>query len=409
MLKEKCKKAKAAFSVLSSSDGQTRNRAIQLMAEALKTEYKLILAENDKDLINAKNNGMSEAMTDRLRLTKERIFAISSSLIKVAMLPDPIGKGSVWTRPNGLTIQKVQVPIGLIAIIYESRPNVTADAAALCIKSGNCVILRGGSEAINSNIALAKVLKKAIKSALLSEDCIQIIEDTSREVATELMKTNEYVDLLIPRGGKNLIRSVVKNSTVPVIETGAGNCHIYVDKNADIEMALNIIDNSKTSRPSVCNAAESLVVHREIAKELLPLLKERMQKVELRGCGETLKILPGITHATDEDFYTEYNDFIMSVKIVFDIKEAVEFINDHNTKHSDAIVTKDTASSDYFTANVDAAAVYVNASTRFTDGEVFGLGAEIGISTQKLHARGPMGLDELTTVKYKIVGNGQIR
>lgn len=409
MLKEKCQKAKKAFSVLSSSDGQIRNKAIQLMSEALKTEYEYILAENDKDIVRAKQKGISDAMTDRLRLTKERIYAIAASLMKVYALPDPLGKGSVWTRPNGLTIQKVQVPIGLIGIIYESRPNVTADAAALCIKSGNSVILRGGSEAINSNIALASVLKKAVAKSSLPADCIQIIENTSRDTATQLMKASGSVDLLIPRGSKSLINAVVKNASVPIIETGAGNCHIYVDESADLNMAVNIIENAKTSRPSVCNAAESLLIHCSVAAKLLPLIKERIPKVELRGCSKTLKILPNITAATDEDFYTEYNDYIMSVKIVSDIKEAVTHINEHNTKHSDAIVTSSTSAADYFTANVDAAAVYVNASTRFTDGEEFGFGAEIGISTQKLHARGPMGLNELTTVKYKVIGNGQIR
>jgi glutamate-5-semialdehyde dehydrogenase len=297
----------------------------------------------------------------------------------------------------------------VIGIIYESRPNVTADAAALCIKSGNAVILRGGSEAIHSNIAIVNVLRKAVEAASLPAGCIQVIEDTARETAVQLMKANGLIDLLIPRGGKALIKSVTENATVPVIETGAGNCHIYVDESVDFEMALNIIDNAKTSRPSVCNAAESLLVHRSVAAELLPLVQKRLSKVELRGCAETLKILPDITPAADEDFYTEYNDYILSVKIVSDIKEAVEHINEHSTKHSDAIVTNSTASADYFTANVDSAAVYVNASTRFTDGEEFGFGAEIGISTQKLHARGPMGLDELTTVKYKVIGNGQIR
>ncbi|HAN22118.1 MAG: glutamate-5-semialdehyde dehydrogenase [Clostridiales bacterium GWF2_36_10] len=409
MLKEKCIKAKQALAILASSSGQIRNKAVELMAEALKIEYEYILTENEKDIAFAKQKGLSEAMTDRLRLTKERIYKISASLMNVYALPDPLGKGSVWTRPNGLAIQKVQVPLGLIAIIYESRPNVTADAAALCIKSGNTVILRGGSEAINSNIALATVLRKAIEGAGLPAECIQIVEDTSRETATELMKMNDYIDLLIPRGGKSLIQAVVKNSTVPVIATGAGNCHIYVDESADIEMALNIIDNAKTSRPSVCNAAESLLVHRAIADKLLPLIKDRMQNIEFRGCPETVAILPYTTVATDEDFYTEYNDYIMSVKVVSDVKEAVEHINEHNTKHSDAIITKNTESAEYFMINVDAAAVYVNASTRFTDGEEFGFGAEIGISTQKLHARGPMGLDDLTTIKYKVIGNGQIR
>jgi len=409
MIKEKCARAKEAFKTLSVSSGQIRNNALVKMAEALKNEYAYILSENQKDVATAHKKGISEVMVDRLRLTQERIFAISASILKVCALPDPLGKGSIWTRPNGLTIQKVQVPIGVIGIIYESRPNVTADAAALCVKSGNAVILRGGSEAIHSNIAIVNVLRKAIEAAALPADCIQIIEDTSRDTAVALMKARGDIDLLIPRGGKALIKTVTENSSVPVIETGAGNCHIYVDESADLEMALNIIDNAKNSRPSVCNAVESLLVHRSIAKDLLPLLKKRIPNVELRGCPETLKILPDITPATEEDFYTEYNDYILSVKIVSDVKEAVAHINEHSTKHSDAVITNSTAAADYFTANVDSAAVYVNASTRFTDGEEFGFGAEIGISTQKMHARGPMGLDELTTIKYKIIGSGQIR
>ena len=409
MVHDKCASAREALKTLSVSSGQVRNNALAKMAEALKNEYAYILAENEKDIATAHSKGISEVMVDRLRLTKERIFAISASIMKVCALPDPLGKGSMWTRPNGLTIQKVQVPLGLIGIIYESRPNVTADAAALCIKSGNTVILRGGSEAIHSNIAIVTVLRQAIEAASLPADCIQIIEDTARETAVQLMRANGQIDLLIPRGGKALIKSVTENATVTVIETGAGNCHIYVDESADFEMALNIIDNAKNSRPSVCNAAESLLVHRSVAAELLPMVQKRLSKVELRGCPETLKILPDITPATDEDFYTEYNDFILSVKIISDIKEAVEHINEHSTKHSDAIITSNTASADYFTANVDSAAVYVNASTRFTDGEEFGFGAEIGISTQKMHARGPMGLDELTTIKYKVIGNGQVR
>jgi len=409
MIKEKCARAKEAFKTLSVSSGQIRNNALVKMAEALKNEYAYILSENQKDVATAHKKGISEVMVDRLRLTQERIFAISASILKVCALPDPLGKGSIWTRPNGLTIQKVQVPIGVIGIIYESRPNVTADAAALCVKSGNAVILRGGSEAIHSNIAIVNVLRKAIEAAALPADCIQIIEDTARDTAVALMKARGDIDLLIPRGGKALIKTVTENAAVPVIETGAGNCHIYVDESADLEMALNIIDNAKNSRPSVCNAAESLLIHRAVAKSLLPALQKRMPKVELRGCPETLKILPDITPATEEDFYTEYNDYILSVKIVSDVKEAVAHINEHSTKHSDAVITNSTAAADYFTANVDSAAVYVNASTRFTDGEEFGFGAEIGISTQKMHARGPMGLDELTTIKYKIIGSGQIR
>ena len=343
MLKDKCIKAKQAQAALSSASGQVRNNALELMAGALKREAEYILSENERDIEAARHKGLSESLIDRLMLTKERVDGICASLMKVYALPDPLGKGSVWTRPNGLTIQKVQVPLGLLAIIYESRPNVTCDAAALCIKSGNAVVLRGGSEAIKSNIALANVLRGAIEKVGLSADCIQIVEDTSRETATELMKMNDYIDLLIPRGGKSLIQAVVKNSTVPVIATGAGNCHIYIDESADMKMALNIIENAKTSRPSVCNAAESLLINRSIAKTLLPLIKEHLPKVELRGCSEALAILPGITAATDEDFYTEYNDYILSVKVVGDVREAVAHINEHNTKHSDAIITQNTA------------------------------------------------------------------
>lgn len=401
--------AKKASRLLGSTDSETRNKALSAMADALVERADEIIKANESDILRAKENGMSDAMLDRLTLTKERIVAISSSVKKVIALPDPLEKSEAWTRPNGLTIEKVRVPFGVIAIIYEARPNVTADAAALCIKSGNAVILRGGKEAIDSNIAVGKVLSDALESIGLPKDAIQVVEDTSRETANKLMTLKGGIDLLIPRGGKSLIRSVVENATVPVIETGAGNCHIYFDSEAEPEIAINIIDNAKRSRPSVCNAAETLLVHENVAKELLPLVKERLDNVELRGCEKTCEILKDIKKATDEDFFTEYNDYILAIKVVSTLEEAVEHINRHGTGHSEAIITKNEQNAKYFTENIDAAAVYVNASTRFTDGEEFGFGAEIGISTQKMHARGPMGLPEMTTYKYLVKGNGQVR
>ncbi len=409
MLNIMSENAKKASRLLGSTDSETRNKALSAMADALVERADEIIKANESDILRAKENGMSDAMLDRLTLTKERIVAISNSVKKVIALPDPLEKSESWTRPNGLTIEKVRVPFGVIAIIYEARPNVTADAAALCIKSGNAVILRGGKEAIDSNVAVGKVLSDALESIGLPKDAIQVVEDTSRETANKLMTLKGGIDLLIPRGGKSLIRSVVENATVPVIETGAGNCHIYFDSEADTEIAINVIDNAKRSRPSVCNAAETLLVHENVAKELLPLVKERLDNVELRGCEKTCDILKDIKKATDEDFFTEYNDYILAIKVVSTLEEAVEHINRHGTGHSEAIITKNADNAKYFTENIDAAAVYVNASTRFTDGEEFGFGAEIGISTQKMHARGPMGLPEMTTYKYLVKGNGQVR
>lgn len=409
MLNIMSENAKKASRLLGSTDSETRNKALSAMADALVERADEIIKANESDILRAKENGMSDAMLDRLTLTKERIVAISNSVKKVIALPDPLEKSECWTRPNGLTIEKVRVPFGVIAIIYEARPNVTADAAALCIKSGNAVILRGGKEAIDSNIAVGKVLSDALESIGLPKSAIQVVEDTSRETANKLMTLKGGIDLLIPRGGKSLIRSVVENATVPVIETGAGNCHIYFDSEAEPEIAINIIDNAKRSRPSVCNAAETLLVHENVAKELLPLVKERLDNVELRGCEKTCEILKDIKKATDEDFFTEYNDYILAIKVVSTLEEAVEHINRHGTGHSEAIITKNEQNAKYFTENIDAAAVYVNASTRFTDGEEFGFGAEIGISTQKMHARGPMGLPEMTTYKYLVKGTGQTR
>lgn len=404
----KCLSAKKAGKILAVSTGGERNNALMSMADALEADEKLILEANAKDIEKAKENGIKEAMVDRLMLNSQRLKAIADAMRKVAQLPDPLGAGEVWTRPNGLMIKKVKVPLGNIAIIYESRPNVTADAVCLCIKSGNTVFLRGGKEAFFSNTAIVSALRKGLEKSGFSGELIQTPDDTSRETATALMTLTGYVDLLIPRGGKSLIRSVVDNATVPVIETGAGNCHVYVEKTADLEMAAKIVKNAKMQRPSVCNAAENLLVDREIAEEFLPIIKRVLEGTELRGCEETKKIID-VAEATEEDFFTEYDDYIMSLKVVDGYKEAVDHINIHSTGHSEAIVTRDVEAADYFTANIDSAAVYVNASTRFTDGEEFGFGAEIGISTQRLHARGPMGLDEMTTVKYIVNGNGQIR
>ena len=403
-----CISARAASTVLGATDTETRNDALLAMAEALIKHSDEIIEANGIDIARAKENNMSASMLDRLTLTKERIVAISESVKKVIALPDPLDGDEKWVRPNGLEITKKRVPFGVIAIIYEARPNVTADAAALCVKSGNAVILRGGKEAIDSNLAIAKVLSNALCGIGLPEGCVAVVPDTSRETANKLMRMKGSIDLLIPRGGKSLIRSVVENATVPVIETGAGNCHVYFDETADIETALNIIDNAKRQRPSVCNAAETLVVHENIAKTILPLVKERLDNVILRGDEKTLDIID-VDKATDEDFYTEYNDYILAIKIVHDVKEAVDHINLHGTGHSEAIITGNAENAQYFCNTIDAAAVYVNASTRFTDGEEFGFGAEIGISTQKMHARGPMGLPEMTTYKYVINGNGQIR
>lgn len=385
-----------------------KNNALFAIKNALLENASKILEANAIDLKNARENGITEVMQDRLRLTNERILGISNAVSQLIDLPDPIGEVlGGGTRPNGMRITKIRVPMGVIGIIFESRPNVTVDAAALCLKSGNVTILRGGKEAINSNTALVDVMREAVKN-ILNPDIIQIVMDTSRETATELMKANEYLDLLIPRGGAGLINAVVQNATVPVIETGTGNCHVYVDEFADFDMALSIIKNAKTSRPSVCNAIETVLIHKNIAKEFLPKLKEIVQNVELRGCEESQKIID-CALATEEDFSKEFLDLVLAVRVVPDIYSAMAHIEKYGTKHSECIVTDSIKNAEEFQKLVDAAAVYVNASTRFTDGEEFGFGAEIGISTQKLHARGPMGLAELTTIKYLINGNGNIR
>ncbi len=406
---ELCMQSRTAIPTLQASTGKQRNDALLAMADRLLQDTNEILDANRLDLENAQQNGVPRQMIDRLTLTEGRLAGIADAIRQVAALPDPLGLGEEWVRPNGLVIRRRSVPIGLVAMIYEARPNVTADAAALAVKSGNCVVLRGGKEAFHTNCAMVRSLQSALSAAGLPKECVVMPEDTSRETATALMKLRGVVDLLIPRGGKSLIRSVVENASVPVIETGAGNCHVYVDDSADFDTALSIADNAKRQRPSVCNAAEGLLVHRDIAGTFLPMLCARLDDVEIRGCAETCAILPRCTPATEEDFYTEYNDLILHVKVVGDVEEAIAWINKHNTGHSEAIVTQSIAHAERFTAGIDAAAVYVNASTRFTDGGEFGYGAEIGISTQKMHARAPMGLSALTTVKYVVEGNGQIR
>lgn len=409
---KKGENAKEAAYILANLTTTDKDRALECMAKKLLENADKIIEENKKDLKKAVENGTSKAMLDRLSLDKSRIDSMADGLMQIINLQDPVGEVTrMWNRPNGLQIGQKRVPIGVIGIIYEARPNVTCDAAGLCLKSGNAVILRGGKEAINSNIAITNALREGLKQANVPEDAVQLIEDTSREIATQMMKLNDYIDVLIPRGGAGLIKAVVNNATVPVIETGTGNCHIYVDSECDFEMAKNIVVNAKTSRPAVCNAAESLVIHEDVAEELLPILAKalRDKDVTLRGDKRAREIVKDMEEATEEDFYKEYLDYIMSVKVVKDIDEAIAHINKYNTGHSEAIVTKNYENSQKFLQRVDAAAVYVNASTRFTDGSEFGFGAEIGISTQKLHARGPMGLKELTTIKYIIFGNGQIR
>ena len=373
----------------------------------------MILKENEKDTAKAKENGITDAMVDRLRLTPERISDIADACIYLTGLNDPVGEViEGYTRPNGMRITKTRVPMGVIGIIFESRPNVTVDAATLCIKSGNATILRGGKEAINSNKILMDIMRESVEECGLPKDIIQLVEDTSRESSNQMMRANGYIDVLIPRGGKGLIKAVVENATVPVIETGSGNCHIYIDESADIDMAVSVTNNGKTQRPSVCNALETCLVHKSVAKEFLPKLMEEFKKfnVDVRGCERTVEILgEGIKPATEEDYATEFDDYIMAVKVVDDIDEAIEHISEYSTGHSECIITNDLKNAEKFQREIDSACVYVNCSTRFTDGGEFGFGAEIGISTQRLHARGPMGLRELTTMKYLINGDGQIR
>lgn len=404
--------AKEAEKKLMIASTEEKNNALIKISEALIKNADRIIEENKKDLKNGEDNGMAKAMLDRLKLDKDRIEGMAKGVRDVVDLPDPVGKVlSTTTRPNGLKIERVTSPMGVIAVIFEARPNVTSDAAALCLKSGNTVILRGGKEAINSNKVIAEIMREAVKEAGMPENVIQLVGDTSRDSAKALMTMNKYVDVLIPRGGAGLIQAVVKNATVPVIETGVGNCHIYVDRDADVEKAVNIVFNAKTSRPSVCNAAESLLIHKDIAQDVLVKIKEKLDEknVKLVGDESAKGIIADMDLATDEDWATEYLDYKMSVKVVDSVEDAIEHIYKYSTGHSECIVTENTDVAEQFMNRIDSAAVYVNASTRFTDGGEFGFGAEIGISTQKLHARGPIGLPELQSFKYKIYGDGQIR
>lgn len=405
-------RAKQAEKTLATASTELKNKALENMAQELISTASEVLSANAEDMKNARANGVAQVMLDRLLLTEDRIVGMAKGITDIVSLPDPIGVTlSEIKRPNGMTVKKITVPLGVIAVIYEARPNVTSDAAALCLKSGNAVILRGGKEAINSSKAIVKALRLGLEKTGLNENCISLITDTSRDSATELMRMNEYIDVLIPRGGAGLIRSCVENSTVPVIETGTGNCHIYIDKDADIQMAADIVHNAKTSRPSVCNSAESLVIHKDIIKEALPIIKKRLDEknVELRGDDTARASADGILPATEDDWGREYLDYIMSVKTVESLDEAIEHISKYSTGHSECIVTENEAAAEEFLKRIDSAAVYHNVSTRFTDGGEFGFGAEIGISTQKLHARGPLGLPQLTSFKYIICGNGQIR
>ena len=409
LMGENAKKAAYDLSILST---KTKNNALALMAKELLDSKEEIIRANKIDMQEAKNKNVSETLLDRLYLNDKRVEDMATGLLEIVKLPDPVGEIiSMWKRPNNLQIGQKRVPIGVIGIIYESRPNVTCDAAGLCLKSGNATILRGGSDAINSNKAIVKALRNGIEKSGLPKDAIQLVSDTDREVAQKMMRLNEYIDVLIPRGGENLIKSVVKNATIPVIETGTGNCHIYVDESADFNMAIDIVLNAKTQRPGVCNAAEKLLIHENISKEFLPKVVKvlREKNVEIRGDEKSKEVVDDIILAKDEEWDKEYLDYIIAVKIVENVDEAIKHINNHGTKHSEAIITESYKNSQKFLERVDAAAVYVNASTRFTDGSEFGFGAEIGISTQKLHARGPMGLKELTSTKYIIYGNGQIR
>jgi len=407
------KRAKAVKNILAAASPKQKNDALAAIADALLQRTDEIIAANKIDLENAVKNNMSKALQDRLLLNAERIKGIADGVKKLIQLDEVVGLvESGVVRPNGLRIQKTRVPLGVIGMIYESRPNVTVDAATLCMKAGNCVILRGGKEAFSSNVCLAEIMRDAVDAAGLPKDIIQLITDTSRESSTQLMKLSDYLDVLIPRGGAGLINAVVQNATVPVIKTGVGNCHVYVDESADLEMAVNIVDNGKTQRPSVCNAIETVLIHRAVAEKFLPMMKAKLDEhnVLLHG-DETAKTVLGdsVVAATDEDYATEYGDYQLAVKIVDSVDEAIAHISRYGTNHSECIVTKSLDNAQKFQLEIDAAAVYVNASTRFTDGGEFGFGAEIGISTQKLHTRGPMGLYELTSVKYLINGNGQIR
>jgi glutamate-5-semialdehyde dehydrogenase len=409
---EKGKLAKSASRKMAIKETHVKNTALKAMAEALMENKNSIISANIKDMENGRQKGLSQYMLDRLLLNEKRIYDMANGLNEVASLRDPVGEvEKMWRTENNLQIGQIRVPLGVIGMIYESRPNVTVDAAALCIKAGNSVILRGGTEAINSNTILVNIIKKAAIENGLPQGCIEFIEFTDRQVVKEMMRLNEYIDVLIPRGGAGLINSVVNNATIPVIKTGVGNCHIYIDESADLKMAEDIVINAKTQRPAVCNAIETILVNKNVAKKFLPQLAEKLIKlgVELRGCSASKNILSNIKLASEEDWATEYLDLILAIKVVESIDGAIEHIYKYGTNHSEAIITNDYKNSQRFLKEIDAAAVYVNASTRFTDGSQFGFGAEIGISTQKLHTRGPMGLKELTTIKNIIYGEGQIR
>lgn len=411
-LQEKGEKSKVAARKLAIADTNSKNLALLTIADSLESNAEVILAANAKDMSAAKAKGLSKALLDRLLLTGDRIHNMAQGLRQIAALPDPVGSGNlIERRPNGLEITKIRVPLGVIGIIYEARPNVTVDAAGLCLKAGNAVILRGGSEAITSNLAMVALIREALVKSGLSEDSVQLIGTTDRQAVQALLKLHQYIDVVIPRGGAGLIKMVVENSTIPVIETGTGVCHTFVDASADLAMAAAVAFNAKVSRPAVCNAMETLLVHTAIAEQFLPGMLQKYCEagVELRGCPKTREFHPAVKPATDADWSTEYSDLILSVKVVADLDEALMHIATYGTRHSEAIITSNYRNAKRFQQEVDAAAVYVNASTRFTDGFEFGLGAEIGISTQKLHARGPMGLNELTSTKFVISGNGQIR
>jgi glutamate-5-semialdehyde dehydrogenase len=412
MITEICKKAKAASVEMAKLSADTKNTALCRMANALEANTDKILAVNQADVEAAKAKGLKTALLDRLALDQRKIQTMARGLREVSALADPIGTIiSSWTRPNGLIISQVRVPLGVVGIIYESRPDVTSDAAGICIKSGNAVILRGGSDALNSNVAIGDVLREALAGTNVPVDAVQVVNSPERSVAEELMRMREYIDVLIPRGGADLIKTVVETSRIPVIETGTGNCHVYVEEDADLQKATLIVINAKCQRPGTCNAAEKLLVHSKIAERYLPVVIAALRKqgVEIRGDEETRKIVADVKLATEQDWYTEYLDLIMGVKVVRDLDEAIAHINKYGTKHSDSILTTDFDKAMRFIREVDSAAVYWNASTRFTDGNQFGLGAEIGISTQKLHARGPMSVQHLTTTKYVVLGSGQIR
>lgn len=403
-------KAKSAARKLAYMGTAAKNEALLAMAQALIFHEEEILQANIRDITAAEKKGLKGSLVNRLRLSSDGIRQMSEALREVVHLPDPVGEGDFWTRPNGLRLQRMSVPLGVVGMIYEARPNVTVDAAGLCLKSGNAVILRGGSEAIESNKVLARIIAEASEEKGMPEGTIQLVEETSREWVEQLIRMNQYVDVVIPRGGAGLIQTVVKNATVPVIETGTGVCHAYVEREADFNKAIPIVINGKTQKPGVCNALETMLVDQAIAQEFLPLMGEELRKynVEIRGCLKTCEILPYAVQAKDEDWGTEYLDYIISVKVVRGLDEAIDHIYQYSTKHSETIITENYTTAQRFLREVDAAAVYVNASTRFTDGGRFGFGAEIGISTQKLHARGPMGLKELTTIKYLVYGDGQI-